>query len=162
MVDVQYRNHSRKQALITVLCLFDVDAWHLMLNPEKFDVETLDPSGITECCNHWNYWLEFEETLLKRHSQKCFSELYVRVISNYAMRLWSFALYYCWRLSRRQTLCLSKCQCFARIRDCWLGMSARFNQFFLRKMLGTRYGYGSVGTQFSNLGARIRSLKNLP
>jgi len=27
---------------------FDVDDRHLMLKPEKFDVETIDPSGITD------------------------------------------------------------------------------------------------------------------
>ena len=26
---------------------FAVDAWRLMLKPEKFDVETIEPSGIT-------------------------------------------------------------------------------------------------------------------
>jgi len=31
VVDVQYRNHVTKQVLITVLCLFDVDSWHLTL-----------------------------------------------------------------------------------------------------------------------------------
>ena len=35
------------QVLITVLCLFDVDAQHLMLKPENFDVETIEPNGIT-------------------------------------------------------------------------------------------------------------------
>ena len=46
-MDVQYRNHVIKKVFITVLCLFDVDAWHLMLKPEKLDVETIEPSGIT-------------------------------------------------------------------------------------------------------------------
>jgi len=41
-------NHVIKQVLITVLCPFDVDAWYLMLKPEKFDVETIEPSCITE------------------------------------------------------------------------------------------------------------------
>jgi len=40
-------DHVIKQVLITVLCLFDVDAWHLMLKPEKCDVEMIEPSNIT-------------------------------------------------------------------------------------------------------------------
>jgi len=46
-MDVQYRNHIRKQVFMTVFRLFDVDASHLMLKLEKIDVETIEPSGIT-------------------------------------------------------------------------------------------------------------------
>jgi len=46
---VQYRNDVIRKVFITVL--FDVDASHLMLRPEKFNVETIDPSGITQCCH---------------------------------------------------------------------------------------------------------------
>ena len=42
-MDVQKRNHVIKKVFITVLCLFDVDAWHLMFKPEKFDVEMIEP-----------------------------------------------------------------------------------------------------------------------
>ena len=38
-------------------------------------------------------------------------------------------------------------------------MSLKSNQFFLRKILSTRYGL--VGTRFSILGTRIGSLKHL-
>ena len=31
------------------MSFFDVDAWNLMLKSEKFDVETIDASGITSC-----------------------------------------------------------------------------------------------------------------
>jgi len=41
------RNHVIMQVLIIVLCHFDVDSWHLMLKPEKIDVEMIEPSDIT-------------------------------------------------------------------------------------------------------------------
>ena len=47
MVDVQYRKYIINEILITVLCLLDVDAWHLVWKPKKFEVETIEPSGIT-------------------------------------------------------------------------------------------------------------------
>jgi len=50
-MDMQYRNYVTKQVLMTVLYRFDVDAWHLMLKPENFDVEMIKPSGITVAYN---------------------------------------------------------------------------------------------------------------
>jgi len=36
-----------KESFYNSLVSFDADAWHLMLKPEQFDVETIEPSGIT-------------------------------------------------------------------------------------------------------------------